>query len=84
MSITTSRIKLTAEFFFLRPKSETSSTNGAYSGSGIAVLQLGKTYMDFTYHLYYQHATGEIRDLEFSSYQYVSAADTTIGLPVDV
>lgn len=50
----------------------------------MAVLQLRTTNADYTYHLYYQHSSGEIRDLELNNYQWVPAAYTNVGLPVSV
>lgn len=60
------------------------STTGAYNGTGFALLQLGTSYNDYAYHLYYQHASGEIRDLELKNYEWVPAAYTNVGLPASV
>lgn len=50
----------------------------------MVVLQLGTSDADYTYHLYYQHRSGEIRDLQLNNYQWVPAAYTNVGLPVSV
>lgn len=50
----------------------------------MAVLQLGTTNADYTYHLYYQHFSEEIRDLELNNYQWVPAAYTNVELPDSV
>lgn len=57
---------------------------GAYNGTGMAILQLGTSYHDYAYHLYYQHATGELRDLELNNYEWVPASNTNVGLPASV
>lgn len=50
----------------------------------MALLQLGTSKDDYIYHLYYQHATGEIRDLELNNYEWVAASYTNVGLPATV
>lgn len=50
----------------------------------MAILQLGTSYHDYTYHLYYQHATGELRDLELNNYEWVPASNTNVGLPASI
>ncbi len=70
--------------FFFRSIPELSFVNGAYNGSGIALLQLGRSNIDYSYHIYYQHSTGEIRDLELKNYEWVPAAYTNVGLPTSV
>ena len=62
----------------------TTGTSGAYNGTGMAILQLGTSYQDYTWHLYYQHATGELRDLELNNYEWVPASNTGVDLPASV
>lgn len=59
-------------------------TTGAYNGTGMALLQLGTDEHEYSYHLYYQHATGEIKDLELKNYEWVPASYHDVGLPASV
>lgn len=47
-------------------------------------MQLGTSNSDYAYHLYYQHYTGEIRDVYLNNYEWVPAAYTNVGLPASV
>ena len=60
------------------------SSTGAYNGTGMVLLQLGTSYQDYTYHLYYQHATGELRDVVLNNNEWVPAQYTNVGLPASV
>ncbi|MCJ1423915.1 hypothetical protein MMC29_001800 [Sticta canariensis] len=60
------------------------ATTGAANGTGLALLQLGTSDNDYTWHLYYQHSSGEIRDIYLNNYEWVPAANTDVGLPASV
>ncbi|MCJ1265925.1 hypothetical protein MMC22_005807 [Lobaria immixta] len=60
------------------------SIAGAYNGTGMALMQLGTSNSDYAYHLYYQHFSGEIRDVYLNNYEWVPAAYTNVGLPASV
>lgn len=50
----------------------------------MSLMQLGTSDNDYTYHLYYQHFSGEIRDVYLNNYEWVPAAYTNVGLPASV
>lgn len=60
------------------------ATAGAFNGTGMALMQLGTSNNNYAYHLYYQHFSGEIRDVYLNNYEWVPAAYTNVGLPASV
>ena len=50
------------------------------NGTGLALLQLGTSYQDYMWHLYYQHESGDIRDMQLQNDEWVQASYDDVEL----